>query len=170
MSDLQDLTAAGNTTAIPGKTISPPRLIEWAEAEVEAAHHYLRTITQAASELGDTIRHAMHSRAIDNLKNDPIVFGSPGFDAWALSASALPFLLWLSLRIRHPRLTRNQAAEYLAGPDGNTIAKALWDLWGYRDAKKTPAPPTQSPQPNGGASSNNSPATAEATDTATSPK
>jgi len=138
---------------VPGATLSPPRLVEWAEAETEAARHYLRTVAQASAALPEVVRQAMYARAVDNLKDSPPVFGSPAFDAWAVSAGALPFLLWLSLRKGQPRTTRVQAAELLAGPEGESIAKAVWDLWGYRGEKKSPAPPSQTPASDGGASS-----------------
>ena len=140
MSDLQDLTAAGNSSVIPGSTLSPPRLIEWAEAESEAAEQYIRNISRAAMELPEPARAHLQSRAADNLLNSPPVFGSEAFDAWATSAGAVPFLLWLSLRISEPQVTRQEAAELLAGERGETIARAVWDLWGYRAAKKSHAP------------------------------
>jgi hypothetical protein len=144
MSDLQDLTAAGNSSVIAGLTLSPPRLVDWAETEIEAAQQYLRNIARSSAEFPETVRQQMYVRAVDNLQAGPFAFGSAAFDAWALSAVALPFLLYLSLRVRQSQITRLRAAELLSGPDGQTIARAIWDLWGYHDAKKTPAPPGDS--------------------------
>jgi hypothetical protein len=156
MSDLQHLTAAGNSSLIPGHTISPPRLIEWAEAETEAAENYLRTVVRASADLPSATRDSLHARAVDNLRNSPFAFGSAGFDAWALSAAAMPFLLWLSLRIRHPRVSRNSAAEFLRRSNSDDIIKAVWDAWGYDGRKNPPAPPSQDSPSNGGACSDNS--------------
>jgi hypothetical protein len=135
-STLQTLTASGNSSLIPDHTISPPRLLEWADAESEAAEQYLRAIALASAELPEAIRHHMQQRAVDNLKDSPLALGTAGFVAWAISARAVTFLLWLSLRIRHPGVTRHQCAQWLAGPNGQRIAQAVWDLWGYGIEKK----------------------------------
>jgi hypothetical protein len=145
MSILGDLTAAGNSEIIPGHVLSVPRLLEWAEAEQEAQRQYLWTVADAAAALGAPARDAMYTRAVDNLKSSPFSFGSAAFDAWATSAGALPFLLWLSLRIKEPRMTRAQAAELLARQDARQIMAAVLDLWGYRVQKKAPARPQPAP-------------------------
>jgi hypothetical protein len=136
---LSNLAAAGNSSLIPDHTISPPRLLEWAEAETEAAEQYMRTVASAAGELPETVRQRIYDRAVDNIKDSPLALGTAGFDAWAISARAVPFLLWLSVRVRHPSVTRNQVAGWLNGPRGREIARAVWDLWGYGDEKKVTA-------------------------------
>ena len=138
-STLQNLTASGNSSLIPDHTISLPRLLEWADAESEADEQYLRSVALASAELPDAIRKQMQDRAVDNLKDSPLALGTAGFDAWAISARAVTFLLWLSLRIRHPAVTRHQCAEWLAGPNGQRIAQTVWDLWGYGTEKKVSA-------------------------------
>ncbi|MDP9175546.1 MAG: hypothetical protein M3O30_17020 [Planctomycetota bacterium] len=146
MTDLQSLTATGNSTAIEGMTLSPPRLIDWAEAEAEAAQSYLRNIARGCAELPPQTRQQIHARAVDNLQSAPFAFGGQPFDAWALSAAACPTLLYLSLRSHHPQIARNKAADLLNGPDGQTIAQAIWDLWGYPSEKKAEAaPPARGP-------------------------
>ena len=152
MSDLKDLTALGDSTTFPGFILSPPRLIEFAEAEEEAAAWYLRRIAKSALGLPEAARQAFHERAIDNLKSNPFSFGAVGFDRWALSMSAASFLTWLLLRIKRPEMTLAQAAGLLNEAE-NPLAKmnAVWNLWGYRVQKKSPAPPAT--PPTGGASS-----------------
>jgi hypothetical protein len=156
MSVLGDLTAAGDSEIIPGHTLCVPRLLEWAEAEQEAQRQYLWTIAEAASALGAPARDAMYQRAVDNLKSSPFSFGSSAFDAWATSAGALPFLLWLSLRASEPRMTRAQAAELLIQQDAKRIMPAVLELWGYRLQKKAPArhaAPSESPSTGAASSS-----------------
>jgi|HubBroStandDraft_1064217.scaffolds.fasta_scaffold169133_2 hypothetical protein len=136
MTILGDLTAAGNSEIIPGHMLSVPRLLEWAEAEQEAQRQYLWAVADAASALSAPARETMYSRAVDNLKSSPFAFGSAAFDAWATSAGALAFLLWLSLRIKRSRMTRAQAAELLLQHDARRIMPAVLDLWGYRLQKK----------------------------------
>jgi len=161
MSVLTDLTAAGDSATIPGHVLSPPRLLEWAEAEQEAQRQYLWAVADAAAGLHNATRDAMYLRAVDNLKTSPFAFGSAAFDAWATSASALSFLLWMSLRIKQPRLTRAQAAELLVQHDARRIMSAVLDLWGYRVQKKAPARPPSDVPSTGGASSPVSPAGAD---------
>jgi hypothetical protein len=149
MSDLKDLTGLGDSSTFPGYILSPPRLIEFAEAEEEAAAWYLRRIAKSAQGLPEAARQAFHERAIDNLKSNPFSFGAVGFDRWALSMSAAPFLTWLLLRIKRPEMTLAQAAGLLNEAE-NPLAKmnAVWNLWGYRVTKKSPPPPA-APQTGG---------------------
>jgi hypothetical protein len=142
MSDLKDLTALGDSATFPGYILSPPRLMEFAEAEEEAAGWYLRRIAKSAAGLPEAARQALHERAVDNLKSSPFSFGTAGFDRWALSMSAATFLTWLLLRIKRPEMTVAQAAALL-NEAANPLAKmnAVWEMWGYRSTKKSPTPP-----------------------------
>jgi hypothetical protein len=144
VSELKELVGLGDTTPFPGFTLSPPRLIEFAEAEEEAAANYLRGIARAAAALPALVRDALHQRAADNLRSHPFSYGSAAFDQWALSMSAAPFLAWLLLRIRHPKLTLPEASQLLC--EGEYAAKvgAVWSMWGYKPAKKS-APAAQTP-------------------------
>jgi hypothetical protein len=142
MGELKDLVALGNSNIFPGHTLSVPRLIEFAEAEEEAAAQYLRSIARSAAALPAPVRDALHQRAVDNLRSHPFSYGSAAFDQWALSMSAAPFLTWLLLRIRHPKITLSEASQLLC--EGEYTAKfgAVWSLWGYKPAKKI-APPAE---------------------------
>jgi hypothetical protein len=141
MSDLKELVALGDSTVFPGHTISPPRLIEFAEAEEEAAAQYLRRIAKSAASLPVTVRDAIHQRAVDNLRSHPFSYGSPAFDQWALSMSAAPFLTWLLLRIKHPKLTLPEASQMLCDGEYSGKIGKIWSLWGYKPAKKAASPP-----------------------------
>ncbi|HEX4056228.1 MAG TPA: hypothetical protein VHX86_18360 [Tepidisphaeraceae bacterium] len=165
MSELKELVGLGDSSAFPGHTLSPPRLIEFAEAEEEAAAQYLRGIAKSAAGLPAAVRDAIHQRAVDNLRVHPFSYGSHAFDQWALSMSAAPFLTWLLLRIKHPKLTLPEASQLLC--DGEYAAKVgtVWSMWGYKPAKKAAAPAASGPiapgtnaPSTGGASSRTSPA------------
>lgn len=147
MSELKELVALGDSTTFPGHILSPPRLIEFAKAEEEAAAQYLRGIAKASLALPATMREALHQRAVDNLRGHPFSYGSPAFDQWALSMSAAPFLAWLLLRIKHPKMTFNEASQLLC--EGEYAAKvgAIWKLWGYTQPKKAPAPVEKTSSP-----------------------
>ena len=140
MSDLKELVGLGDSSTFAGHVLSPPRLIEFAEAEEEAAAQYLRGIAKASAGLAATVRDALHQRAVDNLRGHPFSYGSVAFDQWALSMSAAPFLTWLLLRIKHPKMTLAEASQLLC--EGEYAAKvgAVWSMWGYKPAKKSPQP------------------------------
>jgi hypothetical protein len=140
MSQLADLTAAGNSTAIPGHTISPPRLLELAEAEMEAARNYLAILHHSSRELPEAIQSTLHRQAADNLQASPFSFGTPRFNLWALSARGTQFIAWLSLRITEPSLRLAQAVQLLM--DYPAAAAAVLDAWGFK--KKLP-PMTKTP-------------------------
>jgi hypothetical protein len=146
VSDLKELVGLGDASVFPGHYLSPPRLIEFAEAEEEAGAQYLRGIAKSAAALPAAVRDAIHQRAVDNLRSHPFSYGSQAFDQWALSMSAAPFLAWLLLRIKHPKLTLPEASQLLC--DGEYSAKlgAIWSLWGYKPAKKS-VPPAASAAP-----------------------
>ena len=160
MSELKTLIGLGDSSVFPGHTLSVPRLIEFAEAEEEAAAQYLRSIARSAAALPAQVRDALHQRAVDNLRAHPFSYGSAAFDQWALSLSAAPFLTWLLLRIRHPKITLSEASQLLC--EGEYAAKvgAVWSLWGYKPAKKS-APPAEK-------LSAETPAAAQSTGTASS--
>jgi len=141
MSDLKDLVGLGDSSTFAGHVLSAPRLIEFAEAEEEAAAQYVRGIAKAAAALPAAVRDALHQRAVDNLRGHPFSYGSVAFDQWALSMSAAPFLTWLLLRIKHPKMTLSEASQLLC--EGEYAAKvgAVWSMWGYKPTKKSLSPP-----------------------------
>jgi hypothetical protein len=145
MNRLKELVALGDSTAFAGYTLSPPRLIEFAEAEEEAAAQYLRRVTKASATFAPAVRAVMHERAVDNLRTNPFAFGSAEFDQWALSVSAVPFLAWLLLRIKHPKLTPGDVSQLLCGDDRAGKMSAVWSLWGFEPPKKTNSPPPSAP-------------------------
>lgn len=82
MSELKELVGLGDSAAFPGHVLSPPRLIEFAAAEEEAAAQYLRGIAKSAAALPAAVRDAIHQRAVDNLRTHPFSYGSHAFDQW----------------------------------------------------------------------------------------
>src|ERR1700722_7298650 len=141
MSELKELVGLGDASVFPGHILSPPRLIEFAEAEEEAAAQYLRGIAKSASTLPAAIRDGLHQRAVDNLRGHPFSYGSPAFDQWALSMSAAPYLAWLLLRIKHPKLTLPEASQLLCEGEYKGKIGRIWELWGYKPTKKVAAAP-----------------------------
>jgi len=147
MSDLKELVGLGDSGTFPGHTLSPPRLIEFAEAEEEAAAQYLRGIAKASTGLPPVVRDLLHQRAVDNLRSHPFSYGSTAFDQWALSMSAAPFLAWLLLRIKHPKLSLSEASQMLCEGEYASKVGAVWSMWGYKPAKKAPPAAETAPPP-----------------------
>jgi hypothetical protein len=135
------LTSAGNKTAIPDHTLCPLRLIDFAEAEEEAAVQYLRSIAKGFADTSAEEREAARNRAVDNLKSSPFGFGSLGFSSWALTARGLQFIAYLSLRINDPKMTRGQAAELLEA-NQDAAADVLWGYLGLRKVVKKKLDPS----------------------------
>ena len=147
MSDLKELVGLGDSSVFPGHVLSPPRLIEFAEAEEEAAAQYLRSIAKASAGLPAAVRDLLHQRAVDNLRAHPFSYGSAAFDQWALSMSAAAFLTWLLLRIRHPKMTLPEASQLLREGEYAGKVGAVWSMWGYKPAKKAAPPAEKAPPP-----------------------
>lgn len=108
---------APDSTTIPGWTISPPRLLEWRDVEEEARRSFMANAAEAVSDQPRYMQEIVLRVATENLLAFPLRYNSPMLNQWMLSASALPFLLWLSLRVRRPDVTPDQASEILAKAD-----------------------------------------------------
>jgi hypothetical protein len=134
MSQLQELSGAAQPIA--GYFISPPRLVEFGMAEKEAARQYLDSIYKATEGLPDTFRQTAIRKATDNLMADPFAAFAPGsfLDSWMKTAAALPYLLWLSLRIKNPNIKENEATAMINDGDRLEIRQAVLTAWGFKFA------------------------------------
>lgn len=137
------LGAVSNSTAIPGKTISPPRLPECAEAEVEAIRQYGEDVLKAGGALPDSMRQTLLNRMADNLMGAPFSYGMNRFNAWVFTARGTQFVAWLSLRIKEGGITLAQTAELLIAHPEATLA--VWQAWGFTFTKKAEGEPANPP-------------------------
>jgi hypothetical protein len=124
-SPLAALTGAGRTDVLPGYTLSP-----WTLAPPEFAQ-------------------AMISKALDDVKIGEFQWGRAAFKLNVFAATYIPLMLYLSLRGRHPDITRDKAAALLTDENRNTIHRAILENERFIIAKKKDEAPTTTGQPPG---------------------
>lgn len=162
MADLADITAAGRSDVIPGHILSPLTLRDYGSCELEWEAQARADALVMAGGMPDADRRSFIEQTVARIAGGRYAFGSQGFDDAALKTQNLPFLLYLSLRRKHPDMTREKAAEFLDGDNAPDIQSAVLSLAGYEVKKKetssSPAEPsTGTPSPK--RSSKRSPAT-----------
>jgi hypothetical protein len=163
MSELSKLTGAGNTTALPGYTLSPPGLRELGEAESEFARSYLADVTAGAKDSDPETRKSVLKEATLLVANSHFNYYGVGFGLACMSARHIPFLVWLAARINKPDLTREQAEALLTRENEPAISRVVLEIMGVvpdpnaraGDAKEMPKESPSTPPP-GEASSDSS--------------
>lgn len=146
MSDLSDLSAAGISDVIPGHILSPLRLQEYGIASKEFAKEFMAIAAASAENLGDIVRDRMISLALAIVAGGSYRYGSQAFDAACKDPTAIPLLLWLSLQIKHPQMSRAEAVAFITPENQPEIRKAVLECAGFefnpkKAAGKTPEPP-----------------------------
>jgi hypothetical protein len=148
-SPLAALTGAGRTDVIPGYTLSPWTLRDYGEMESEFARNYLSTVCNAAATAPPEFAQAMISKALDDVKIGEFQWGRAAFKLNVFAATYIPLMLYLSLRGRHPDITRDKAAALLTDENRNTIHRAILENERFIIAKKKDEAPTTTGQPPG---------------------
>lgn len=144
MSQLSNLTGAGRTDLVPGYVLSPPRLREQAIAEDAFPRWYLNRIERGTRKLNPELRQAMLRTAAVDVRDGYFTVGMPGYDAMAMSAKGTALMFSLSLRVKHPQVTSEEAGKLFDAADESKITAAVQELWGYgvpetkSDAPRTP--------------------------------
>jgi hypothetical protein len=162
MSELSKLTGAGNTTALPGYTLSPPGLRELGEAESEFARDYIASVAAGAKSADPEVRKELLAAATERVANSHFNYYGPGYRLCCLSARHLPFLLWLVARIESPKLTREQAKELITRDNEGDVSNAVLEALGFdtrpnvKAEKPESTPTSPSTGTPGGASSDSS--------------
>lgn len=140
-SELAKLTASPRTDVLPGYTLSPAALADFAQTEAELARAHIATAGAAAVELPDRIGKMIIEAATDDVAAGRFKFGRPAFDAHVVSTTLLPFLLFLTLKREHPATTRTQAEKLITPANEATVSRAVLELFGYNfDKPKAGAP------------------------------
>jgi hypothetical protein len=93
MSELSKLTGAGNTTALPGYTLSPPGLRELGEAESEFARSYIADVTAGAKDADPDTRKVLLKEAATIVANSHFNYYGAGFGLACMSSRHIPFLV-----------------------------------------------------------------------------
>src|SRR5687768_5480815 len=110
MSELSDLTAAHDSAALPGYVLSRLTLGDFGELESDLEGRAIGRAVAGASILPHDLGERVMLRVLDDCLSGLYSYGSSYFDAWAKSAAALPALTHLSLRHKHEKMTRAEAA------------------------------------------------------------
>jgi hypothetical protein len=166
MSELEKLTAAGNTDALPGHTISPPGLADLAQAEAHFGRAHIADAAACAAGLDTDVRDVAIDKATARVARREFNYYGNSFK---LSAEHFPFLLWLSLRVENPKITQAQAAALITPENQPIVTKAVLDVWGFDTGKNAEAgEANQSQNPSTGADSLPSSANTEALPTSKS--
>ncbi len=139
MSELEKLTAAGNTDALPGHTISPPGLKEIGEAEAHFGRCHIADAAASAIGLDTEVRDVAIDKATARVARREFNYYGPSFRLCCLSAEHFPFLLWLSLRIENAKITQAQAAALVTPENQPIVTKAVLDVWGFDTGKNVGA-------------------------------
>jgi hypothetical protein len=160
MSELSKLTGAGNTTALPGYTLSPPGLRELGEAEAEFTQTYIADAAASTKVFDPETRKLYAEAAMEKVASGRFNYYGPGFRSCCLTARHLPFLLWLVARIASPKLTREQARELITRENEVEVQRGVLEALGFDTSPNVPAgestPTSQSTETPGGASSDSS--------------
>jgi hypothetical protein len=139
MSDLEKLTAAGNTDALPGHTISPPGLREIGEAEAHFGRSHIADAAASAAGLDTDVRDVAIDKATARVARREFNYYGNTFKLCCLSAEHFPFLMWLSLRVEKPKITQAQAAALITPENQPIVTKAVLDVWGFDTGKNAEA-------------------------------
>jgi hypothetical protein len=162
MTELAQLAGAARTdvAALPGYNLSPWRLEEYADAEQEFSQRHLRAAAEAGIGLPREVSDRIIGLALADVKRGDFSWGTLNFDKQLFLASNVPFILWLTLRKKHPETKREAAAKLITEENRHVLHKAILELLGFDFTKKKTAPPpaamtTHSPGEPSGTSSEN---------------
>ncbi len=136
MSELGELTAAGRADLLPGHTLSPWRLVTIAEAEEEMERRHIATCVAGAIALPQPAQRLVAEAATRDIRDGAFKYRAPGFDRVLLSPSFTSLRLWLSLRARHPGVTRAQAARLITADNEIAVYYATCEMAGWSFAEK----------------------------------
>jgi hypothetical protein len=155
LATLADMAAAGRSDVLPGYILSAPRLREWGEAEAEAGRWHVTLAREASAGLPADVQTALVQQALNDVADGRFGMGMPWLDAFLRSARAAAFVFWLCLKVKHPHVTRDAAADLLTEDNEDAVFWAVLESWGMLPAgskkkrearlKRSPAPSTGPP-------------------------
>ena len=136
---------------LPGYILSPFSIENFEQAEMEFSRKHLAVTHAAAETATDRIAEMMLRIANNDVANRRFAFDTPGYRACAFSNTSLPFMLWLSLQARHPKITLAEATALIKDENEGKLRMGIFELQGYKkpaekeevDPKK-PLPETES--------------------------
>lgn len=145
--EAKELGAIPDTTTVKGHTLSwltvpvvTGELVDRFKAE------YIGINAMAAQGKSPEVAKLIMDRADEVIDSGKFIYGTSGYDAAIGALKIVPYLLYLCLREKHPRMTEKGASLLINDDNRTEIRLACLRLAGYRpiDVKKNPNPPGQS--------------------------
>lgn len=136
-----ELAGAYRADVIPAHILSRPTLRQYATAEETFRRTYVTTVADGLRAAGVTpaIFEGVMRKVADDIRSFAIGYGTAEFDLWATAPTNGTLLVWLSLAVKHPTLTMEDAIKLIDAGDVNAIYDATLQLWGYL-GRNEPAP------------------------------
>lgn len=132
---LADILATPRHDILKGFVLSPFSIEMFEMAEQEFSRKHLAVTASAAENVTDRIAQMMLQIANNDVANRRFAFDTPGYRVCAFTNSNLPFMLWLSLSVKHPQLSQAEASKLLTSENEGAIRKAIFELQGYKPRK-----------------------------------
>lgn len=142
---MNEIAPTTDSSTLPGYVLSRWRIIDYAEAEREFRDSFLRETYLASSVLPDVPRREAIRGAHEYVAEGNLDYGAKGFKLRLFSASALPFMLWLSLRKEMPEISREKAAQLITEANESPIKQSILVLIGLGGQQPKKDQPTNLP-------------------------
>lgn len=143
MPAVSEIIPVPRTDIIPGYTLCPFTIESFAQAEAEFARKHLEIVAAAAETATDRIAGLMLETANRLVADKHFAYGSRGFNLCAFNPISLAYLLYLTMGIKHPKATLQQAQALIPNFKLNQAAfdkiqNGVLELIGFRfDPPKT---------------------------------
>lgn len=134
-----------DSTTLPKYTLSQFRLPHFQQAEDYFAQRFLNTVAKAASGQVVAVAREQLATANETVARGRFVYGSPNFDSECNRQTSLPFLLWLSLSIKHA-VTQEEAESLITDENESAVKAAVLAMMKFAvPVKNVAAPAPQKP-------------------------
>jgi len=151
MGECAAMAGVGMPVIIDGRTwhLSPVTLEDLGLLERWVEAHPIRMVQSALDGLDDRHRQYLLALAFGESIKRQVTLGTASGEGLLGSIEATAFLFWLSIRVKHPEITRDQAGRMLRTDNVELVKAALDKASGLRDAAK--AKPAEGPETGRGA-------------------
>jgi hypothetical protein len=143
MSQISDAMPTTRSDILPGYVLSKFDIASYGEVEAELKRQHLAVAAASAEGFSDQLRDKIIGAALAQIAAGAFAWGRAGYDAQCQSLQTLPFLLWINLRIKHPQVTRGEAAALITPENTFILRRAILESMGFTfggDAPKKDEP------------------------------
>lgn len=120
----------GRADVVPGYIFSKPNFQSRFDAEKEITKRFMTEYATLLSGLPENLMREGLMLALQEVKYCGLREGAPANKVWMLSTGMLPYLAWLSIKVKHPQTTLEQTCQLFVDYNPDAIALATWQLWG----------------------------------------